>query len=200
MCPSRGQNVAARMPSSSSCGTISPASDGVSSREGTPWACWTASASRNISTSPGVIEQEEVAVLMERDPGHELDVLADQRVPALELVQAAERQADVELVRELQAGAARRARGGAARQRLALEQHNVRDAPGGEMEGRAGAHRSPADDHDIRSRRRLAHAPDARRSPAGAGTEPRSSTLRAGVQPREQTCAQWSSPEPAATR
>ena len=37
-----------------------------------------------------VVEQEEIADLVEGDLGHELDVLADQRVPALELVEAAE--------------------------------------------------------------------------------------------------------------
>jgi hypothetical protein len=57
----------------------------------------------------GRVEQEQVAVLMEGDAGHELDVLTDQRVPALELVKAAQRQADVQLVGELQARAPRRA-------------------------------------------------------------------------------------------
>ena len=37
-----------------------------------------------------VVEQEEIAHLVEGDRGHELDVLPDQRVPALELVEAAE--------------------------------------------------------------------------------------------------------------
>ena len=93
MWPSRGQNVAASMPSSSSCGTIAAASAGVSSRDGTPWACCTASAARNVATQLGRVEQEQVADLVERDVGHELDVLADQRVPALELLEAAQRQA-----------------------------------------------------------------------------------------------------------
>ncbi len=105
----------------------------------------------------GRVEQEEVAVLMERDLGHERHVLADQLVPALELVEAAQREADVELVGELQPRAAGRARGGAARERLALEQHDVGDAARGEMERGAGTHGAAADHDDVCACGNLAH-------------------------------------------
>ena len=82
----------------------------------------------------GRVEQEEVADLAEGEVGDERDVLADQRVPVLELLEAAQRELDVELVGELQARTARRARGRAARERLALQQDDVADAGDGEME------------------------------------------------------------------
>ena len=65
----------------------------------------------------GPVEQEQVAVLAQFDPVH-----------PLELRQRAERDPDVQLVRELRADAACGAARRTGRERVALEQDDVGDA------------------------------------------------------------------------
>jgi hypothetical protein len=85
------------------------------------------------------VEQEQVAVLAQRDLVGE----------ALELVERAERDADVQLVGELRADAARRLARRARRQRVALQQDDVVDAEPAEMEGGGGAEGAATDYDDV---------------------------------------------------
>jgi hypothetical protein len=86
-----------------------------------------------------VVEQEEVAVLPERD------LVGDR----LELGQRAERDPDVQLVRELCADTARRLARRAGCERVALEEDDVDDAEPAEMEGGGGAQGAATDDDDV---------------------------------------------------
>jgi hypothetical protein len=86
-----------------------------------------------------VVEQEEVAVLPERD------LVRDR----LELRQRAERDADVQLVGELRADAACRLARRAGRERVALEEDDVVDAEAAEVEGGGGAQGAATDDDDV---------------------------------------------------
>ena len=70
-------------------------------------------------------------------------------VERLELGHGAERDLDVQLVRELGADAAGGLARRAARQRVLLEQDDVGDALLGEVVGGARAHGAAADDHDL---------------------------------------------------
>src|SRR5206468_12564103 len=89
-------------------------------------------------------QKEQVAVLME------VDRMADLVLEPLEERDRFDREADVRLVRELVADAARVAPGGSrAQQRLALEDDDVGHAAAREMVGDAGAHAPAADDDDF---------------------------------------------------
>src|SRR5581483_2113539 len=86
-----------------------------------------------------VVEQEEIAVLAEGDlVGHRL-----------ELAQRPQGDADVQLVRELRADAARRLARRAGRKRVALEQDDVFDAEPAQVEGGGGAEGAATDDYDV---------------------------------------------------
>ena len=69
---------------------------------------------------------------------------------ALELVERPQRDADVQLVRELRADAARRLARRAGRERVPLEQHDVGYAEPPQVEGGGGAEGAATDDDDIR--------------------------------------------------
>ncbi len=86
-----------------------------------------------------VVQQEEVAVLAEVDPVH-----------PFELVERAERDADVQLVRELRSEAARRLARRARGERVALEQDHAVDAELAQVPRDRGAHHAAADHDDLR--------------------------------------------------
>ena len=78
----------------------------------------------------------------------ERDLRAGQLAEALELVQGAEGDPDVQLVRELGADPARRLAGRAGRERLPLEQDDVLHAQLAKVERGARSERAaPDDDH-----------------------------------------------------
>ena len=76
-----------------------------------------------------VVEQEQVAVLSELDAVH-----------PLELVERAERDADVQLVGELRPEAAGRLARGAGREHVSLDQHDVFDPELAEVPGDTRPH------------------------------------------------------------
>ena len=90
-----------------------------------------------------VVEQEEVARLLE------VDLRADELGERGELVDRPERDAHVQLVRELGPDASGRLARGARGELVPLEEDDVRYAEGGEVVGDARAHDSAADDHDL---------------------------------------------------
>jgi hypothetical protein len=76
----------------------------------------------------------------------ERDLLSE----ALELVERAQRNADVQLVRELCADSARRFARRAGRERVPLEQYDVGDPEPSQVEGGGGAQGAATDYDDIR--------------------------------------------------
>ena len=95
------------------------------------------------------VEEEQVAVATERD------LVAH----PLELGERAERDADVQLVRELGADAARRLARRPGGERVALDEDNLVDAEPPQMKGGGGAEGAATDDHDVGREARRASGP-----------------------------------------
>jgi len=98
------------------------------------------------------VEQEEIPDLVQ------VDLPAGPVVEAVERLEAAQRDRDVELVRELRAHASRGAARGARRQRVPLDEQDVAHPSLREMERDARAHHAAADDHHLCARRKR-HSP-----------------------------------------
>jgi hypothetical protein len=87
-----------------------------------------------------VVEQEEVAVLAERDRVAEL----------FELAERAQRDPDVQLLRELRADAARGLPGRSRRESVAFEQYDVSCAEPPQVKGGGGAEGAATDYDNVR--------------------------------------------------
>ena len=94
----------------------------------------------------------------------------------LELVERAERDADVELVRELGADAARRLARRAGREHVPLEQDDVAEAEPAQVERGARAHDAAADDDRVRPDGNLGHTLSSRTCTAGSAASSDSSS------------------------
>ena len=129
-------------PSSAASGHSSSTSSSATKRLGTPSSFWQGDARLERGDVLGSVEQEQVADLVEIDLG------AGPLGEALEGLDAAQADRDVERVGELRAHASCRAARRAARELVALDEADV-DSGLGQVERDARPDDPAADDHDV---------------------------------------------------
>ena len=118
-------------------------------RLGTPSSFCSATFCSNAVDVLGLVEQEQVADLVQ------VDLLAELLLERLERPQAAQPELDVDRVGELRADAPGRLAGGPGPELVLLDQHHVADPGRGQVVGGAQADDAAADDDDGRVRREV---------------------------------------------